>query len=74
MVERACPVCGAGNNKPKWQKGELRVVECAACGMVFVNPAAAAMSTGQFYDTEGADYYLSPAKLEGDYADVRFER
>jgi len=42
--------------------------------MVYVNPVPASMATGEFYDTEGADYYLSPAKLEGDYADVRFER
>lgn len=42
--------------------------------MHFVNPAPAAMASGQFYDTEGADYYLSPAKLASDYADVRFER
>jgi len=42
--------------------------------MVFINPAPAAMASGQFYDTEGADYYLSPAKLASDYADVRFER
>ena len=32
------------------------------------------MTTGEFYDTEGAEYYLSPAKLQSDYADVRFER
>lgn len=42
--------------------------------MVFINPAPAAMASGEFYDTEGADYYLSPAKLESDYATVRFER
>lgn len=42
--------------------------------MIYVNPAPAAMAGGQFYDTEGADYYLSPAKLASDYADVRFER
>lgn len=42
--------------------------------MVFINPAPAAMASGEFYDTEGADYYLSPAKLASDYADVRFER
>lgn len=42
--------------------------------MVFVNPAPAAMASGRFYDTEGADYYLSPAKLASDYADVRFVR
>ncbi len=42
--------------------------------MVYVNPVLAAMASGHFYDTEGADYYLSPAKLASDYADVRFER
>ena len=42
--------------------------------MVYANPAPAGMASGQFYDTEGADYYLSPAKLESDYAGVRFER
>lgn len=42
--------------------------------MVYVNPAPVAMASGDFYDTEGADYYLSPAKLASDYADVRFER
>ena len=42
--------------------------------MVFVNPAPVGMASGEYYDTEGADYYLSPAKLESDYADVRFVR
>ena len=32
------------------------------------------MASGAFYDAEGADYYLSPAKLESDYAAVRFAR
>lgn len=42
--------------------------------MVFVNPAPAAMVSGAFYDAAGRDYYLTPAKLESDYADVRFAR
>ena len=42
--------------------------------MVYANPAPASMASGKFYNEAGADYYLSPAKLEGDYADVRFER
>lgn len=42
--------------------------------MVCINPVPAAMASGEFYNTEGADYYLSPAKLASDYADVRFER
>lgn len=32
------------------------------------------MVSGAFYDAAGTDYYLAPAKLESDYADVRFER
>ncbi len=42
--------------------------------MVYANPMPSDMVSGEFYDTEGAGYYLSPAKLESDYADVRFER
>lgn len=74
LLERRCPVCGGDEARPHWQKGDLRIVRCRGCKMVFVNPAPAGMATGAFYDTEAADYYLSPAKLESDYADVRFER
>ena len=42
--------------------------------MLFTNPVPAEFASGQYYDTEGAEYYLSPAKLESDYATVRFER
>lgn len=42
--------------------------------MVYVNPVPTGLASGEFYNTEGADYYLSPAKLAGDYADVRFAR
>lgn len=69
-----CPVCAGSNSQPHWRKAELRIVRCADCGMVYVNPAPAGMASGEFYDTEGADYYLSPAKLQSDYAPVRFER
>jgi 2-polyprenyl-3-methyl-5-hydroxy-6-metoxy-1,4-benzoquinol methylase len=73
-INRACPVCGSVKSEPLWQKAVLRIVRCSKCGMGFVNPAPAGMASGEYYDTEGADYYLSPAKLESDYADVRFER
>jgi 2-polyprenyl-3-methyl-5-hydroxy-6-metoxy-1,4-benzoquinol methylase/Zn ribbon nucleic-acid-binding protein len=73
-AERTCPVCGGPDSQLHWQKVSLQIVRCADCGMVFVNPAPAGMASGEYYDTEGADYYLSPAKLESDYADVRFER
>ena len=42
--------------------------------MVYVNPVPAQFASGAYYDQAGSDYYLSPAKLESDYADVRFER
>jgi 2-polyprenyl-3-methyl-5-hydroxy-6-metoxy-1,4-benzoquinol methylase len=74
QIERACPVCQSNDWQPHWRKGDLRIVRCQACGMVYVNPVLAAMANGKFYDTEGADYYLSAAKLASDYADVRFER
>ncbi len=42
--------------------------------MVYATPVAREMVTGDFYDSRSASYYLSPAKLESDYAPVRFER
>lgn len=42
--------------------------------MLFANPVPAEFASGQYYDTEGAEYYLSAAKLESDYASVRFTR
>jgi 2-polyprenyl-3-methyl-5-hydroxy-6-metoxy-1,4-benzoquinol methylase len=42
--------------------------------MIYVNPVPAEFASGEYYDQVAAEYYLSPAKLESDYADVRFER
>ncbi len=42
--------------------------------MLYASPVRADLASGAYYDVEAADYYLSPAKLAGDYADVRFER
>jgi len=74
LVYRDCPVCDGNAAQPRWQKRDLRVVRCGNCGMVYANPVPSEMATGSFYDEAGKDYYLSPAKLESDYADVRFER
>ena len=73
-VERACPVCEGRKAAPYWRKGELTIVRCNDCGMLYANPAPTRMTTGEFYDAAGTEYYLSPAKLESDYAEVRFER
>jgi 2-polyprenyl-3-methyl-5-hydroxy-6-metoxy-1,4-benzoquinol methylase len=42
--------------------------------MLFANPVPSEFASGQFYNQTAADYYLSAAKLESDYAPVRFER
>jgi 2-polyprenyl-3-methyl-5-hydroxy-6-metoxy-1,4-benzoquinol methylase len=73
-VARDCPVCGRNEAAAYLQKGELRLVRCRQCAMIYANPAPAEYASGQYYDQAGTDYYLSPAKLESDYAAVRFER
>jgi 2-polyprenyl-3-methyl-5-hydroxy-6-metoxy-1,4-benzoquinol methylase len=73
-VARDCPVCGGNDPAANLQKGELRLVRCRRCSMIYANPVPAEFASGQYYDQAGADYYLSPAKLESDYASVRFER
>lgn len=74
LIYRDCPVCEKNVARPRWQKGELRIVRCDSCGMTYVNPVPGEMASGKFYEEAGTDYYLSPDKLESDYADVRFER
>lgn len=73
-IERTCPVCAGADSTPLWRKGELSVVRCTACHMAYANRVEADLASGRFYDRVGASFYLSPAKLESDYAPVRFER
>ena len=71
---RSCPVCGEAEG-PGWlQKGDLRLGRCARCSMVYATPVPAAFASGRYYEQAGSEYYLSAAKLEGDYAPERFER
>lgn len=42
--------------------------------MVYANPAPREMASGTYYDEQGESFYLSAAKLEADYARVRFQR
>jgi 2-polyprenyl-3-methyl-5-hydroxy-6-metoxy-1,4-benzoquinol methylase len=42
--------------------------------MIYANPVPADLISGEYYDKKQAGYYLSPDKLESDYAPVRFER
>lgn len=74
LATRACPVCGHDAAEAYLQKGELRLTRCRACGMIYVKAVPAEYASGEYYDRAGVDYYLSPEKLESDYAGVRFER
>lgn len=74
QIERHCPVCAGDRGVVCLQKGDLRLVQCDACGMVYATPVPVAYVSGEFYDRSGLPFYLSPAKLESDYAPVRFER
>ncbi len=74
MVERACPVCGSAQSSDFLQKEQLRLRRCTVCSMIYVSPVGAEFASGQYYDQDAGGYYLSAAKLESDYAPVRFER
>src|SRR6266513_1675911 len=71
---RPCPVCGNYDATAYLQKRELSLVRCRHCSMIYADPVPPEFASGQYYDQTGAEYYLSPAKLESDYAPVRFER
>ncbi len=74
LVQRNCPLCRALSAQLRWSKGALRIVRCTECGMNFANPVAGEFANGAFYDRLAAPFYLSPDKLESDFASVRFER
>ena len=42
--------------------------------MVYANPVGGEFASGQFYDQRAEAFYLSPDKLQSDYAAVRFVR
>ncbi|HEY5915726.1 MAG TPA: class I SAM-dependent methyltransferase [Verrucomicrobiae bacterium] len=73
-VARCCPVCASSERSEYLRKQDLRLVRCGSCSMVYASPVRREFVSGQYYDREASDYYLSPAKLESDYASVRFER
>src|SRR3954466_7434941 len=73
-VFRNCPVCGHGEAHAHLENNAVHLVRCSRCGMTYANPVPAEFASGQYYGEAGAEYYLSAAKLESDYAPVRFER
>src|SRR5215831_10026454 len=73
-LSRKCPVCDSSSPAPFLSKGCLSLVRCSNCSMIYANPVPSEFASGEYYDREAAQYYLSPAKLESDYAPARFER
>lgn len=73
-IPRACPGCGVVRQQPVWDKGKLHVKRCLQCDLYYASPVAADLASGKFYDRQAVSFYLSPDKLESDYAPVRFER
>lgn len=71
---RPCPLCAAYQATPWWTKGDLRIVRCGNCGLVFARPVPAELADGRFYNERAESFYLSPPKLASDYAPVRFTR
>src|SRR5271155_4340759 len=72
-LNRTCPICGEPAAEQFLHKLEIQLVRCVRCSMIYANPVPVEMATGNFYDKAGSEY-LTPEKLESDYADVRFER
>ena len=70
---RPCPVCRSTEPSPFLRKQALVVVRCSRCHMVYADPLPPE-SEASHYDQLGRPFYLSPEKLEGDYAEVRFRR
>ena len=73
LLNRPCPLCNHAGSQSFLSKSDLRLVRCLQCSMTYANPVSTEFASGEFYDRAGGEY-LSPDKLESDYADVRFER
>jgi 2-polyprenyl-3-methyl-5-hydroxy-6-metoxy-1,4-benzoquinol methylase len=72
FIHRQCPVCQQDEPQPFWSKGEVSIVRCARCSMLYTDPARVEFVSGQFYDQ--STYHLFPDKITSDYSSVRFER
>ncbi len=74
FISRTCPVCDSGAHTEFMRKGDLQIVACCNCSMLYANPVDETLLTGEFYDQLATPFYLSQDKLESDYAPVRFNR
>jgi 2-polyprenyl-3-methyl-5-hydroxy-6-metoxy-1,4-benzoquinol methylase len=73
-ILRPCPICGVAQSRPYLRKNQLELVQCTACAMIYVRRVEIAFAEGSFYETEGAEFYLSENKLRGDFSAERYRR
>lgn len=73
-IQRVCPLCGGADQELFLRKEALRLARCGSCRMVYASPVEEELASGRYYNRLGVPFYLSPDKLAGDYAPVRFER
>lgn len=73
-INRECPVCKGKESSAFMVKAELSLVKCERCCMVYANPVPGRYIDGTFYEDSGRPFYLSAAKLAGDFSPVRFKR
>src|SRR5579871_3291491 len=57
----ACNICGSNETRLVFQKWGFRIVECAECGLVYVNPRAFRIEEDDYF--EGP--YLSTIEKDG---------
>ena len=59
-IRVACPLCGADDDRPRFEKAGWSIVECRRCGLVYVNPRPDRpdrIYTGAYFEDER--YYAS---------------
>lgn len=61
---RACKACGAGDPRARFERDGFHIVECRACGLVYVGEDPASIDFGRLYDES---YYTGGQ--EGVFAD-----
>jgi SAM-dependent methyltransferase len=60
----ACPLCGERRDELRWEKDGFRIVTCAACSLVYVNPRLSMQALGKLYNDQVisyAHYYVKTA-------------
>lgn len=63
---KPCPLCGTGEFEPRVAHQGFRMVECAGCGLWYLNPMPTRAALAALY---GSDYYASDDACGAGYAD-----